>query len=76
MALAASAQIRSIIFKNAENFNSTFLKENTFVKENEESFEIFCFSWMESSKLINYSANMCQSRQGTSLRASPAVLSM
>jgi len=41
MALAASAQIRSIIFKNAENFNSTFLKENTFVKENEESFEIF-----------------------------------
>jgi hypothetical protein len=41
-----------------------------------KSFEIFCFSWMESSKLINYSANMCQSRQGTSLRASPAVLSM
>jgi hypothetical protein len=27
MALAALAQIRSIIFKNAENFKSTFLKE-------------------------------------------------
>jgi hypothetical protein len=47
VASAASAQIRSIIFKNAENFKSTLLKEKTFVKENEESFgifwNIFCF---------------------------------
>jgi hypothetical protein len=39
-----------------------FSKNNFFVKENAECFEIFKntqFFEMESSKLSNYSANMC-----------------
>jgi hypothetical protein len=47
---------------NAENFKNTFLKDQFFVKENAEYFEIFKntqFFEMESSKLSRYSADMC-----------------
>jgi hypothetical protein len=45
-----------IIFRNAEISENCFLKEQTCVKENEESFGIFqniIFFKMGSSKLIN-----------------------
>jgi hypothetical protein len=37
----------------------TFLKEQIWVKENAESFEIFYFSKMKISALINFSADIC-----------------
>jgi len=55
-----------IIFKNADIFRKYISHQgNLFVKENKESFEIFWNTFFlfktESSKLINYSADMCQS---------------
>jgi hypothetical protein len=50
-------------------FNLFFL-ETFFLKENKESDGVFVnisFVEMESSKLINYSTNMCWSDEGTML---------
>jgi len=52
--LAALAQI-ILFFRNAEIIfaNYFFLKENMFVKENEESFEIFKEYFIFNSKIPN-----------------------
>jgi hypothetical protein len=58
--LAASAQ--NILFLETLKLSkSTVVKEQIIVEENGECFGIFgiFFFEMESSKLINYSANMC-----------------
>ncbi len=56
-----------IIFRNVENFKSIFFSNNNFSEEEEKKFdgifEKISFVKIESSKLINYSTNMCQSGQ-------------